>query len=160
LRWRLDRMKHAPINRRKSVHNCSLRQAAPDEGGIAVTEARRASANCRGLGAGLTPHSWKRLDVLKVRSRHLPRSSTTSQVSAIALYARHPMLVATGEQACPRAAQKKRRRTEVSVPTVGDPGAVGRHNSTSNRMGSGAGDMTTRSPACPRAAPPPMIGRR
>jgi hypothetical protein len=36
--------------------------------------------------------------------------------------------------ACPRAAQQKRRRTEVSVPHSGSPGTVGRHNNTPNRV--------------------------
>ena len=36
--------------------------------------------------------------------------------------------------ACPRAAQQKRRRTEVSVPHSGSPGTVGRHNNTPKRV--------------------------
>jgi hypothetical protein len=36
--------------------------------------------------------------------------------------------------ACPRAAQQKRRRTEVSVPHSGSPGTVGTHNNTPKRV--------------------------
>jgi hypothetical protein len=39
--------------------------------------------------------------------------------SAIALYAWHPMSSDTGEPRLARGCPKKRRRTEVSVPTVG-----------------------------------------
>jgi hypothetical protein len=56
---------------------------------------------------------------------------------AIVLYVRHTTLLSTGKAtACPRVA-KKRRRTEVSVPLNGSPGAVGRHNNTPNRIAFG-----------------------
>ena len=64
--------------------------------------------------------------------------------------------------ACPRAAQQKRRRTEVSVPHSGSPGTVGRHNNTPNRVASDACAIGTRPLRRPRAAcgARPLIERR
>ncbi len=60
--------------------------------------------------------------------------------STIALCARHPKYRSTGT--VPERFPKKRRRTEASVPILGNPGAVGRHSNTSNSMGSDAGDVS------------------
>src|SRR6266436_8097605 len=57
---------------------------------------------------------------------------------AIVLYVRDPTSSDTGKAAaCPRAAQTKRRRTEISASHNGSPGAVGRHNNTPNRVAFG-----------------------
>jgi hypothetical protein len=59
---------------------------------------------------------------------------------AIVLYVRDPTSSDTGKAAaCPRAAQIKRRRTELSASHNGSPGAVGRHNNTANRVAFGCG---------------------
>ena len=46
-----------------------------------------------------------------------------------------------------RALSKNRRRTEVSVPYSGSPGAVGRHNNTPNRVAFGCVCHKHRSPS-------------
>ena len=54
--------------------------------------------------------------------------------------------------ACPRAAQQKRRRTEVSVPHSGSPGTVGRHDNIPNRVAFGCVCHKHPPPRRPRAA--------
>jgi hypothetical protein len=68
---------------------------------------------------------------------------------------RAPHVSRCGRASLPESCPKKRRRTEVSVPTwatlVPSAGTIALQIERSD-----AGDMSTRSPACPRAAPPPM----